>query len=61
MDDIVERVLNSYGGDVSTIREKVSSYLSLLASAGKTDEELFAIGSAYLKEVLEPDPRYSGC
>jgi hypothetical protein len=61
MDHIVERVLSSYGSDVSTIREKVSSYLSLLASAGKTDEELFAFGTAYLKEVLEPDPRYSGC
>jgi hypothetical protein len=61
MNDIVERVLASHGGDVSTEREKVRHYLSLLASAGKTDEELFVIGKAYLKEVLEPDPRYSGC
>ena len=61
MNDIVERVLASHGSDVSTEREKVRHYLNLLASLGKTDKELFIIGEAYLKEVREPDPRYSGC
>jgi len=36
-------------------------YLKLLASTGKTEEQLLQLGSAYLKETLSPDPRYSGC
>jgi len=32
----------------------------LLASAGKTEEELIAFGTAYLSEILDPEPRYSG-
>jgi hypothetical protein len=62
MSDIVEKVLSSYGRDVSgSERGKVSNYIALLASTGKTDEQLVAFGTAYLKEILEPDPRYSGC
>ena len=61
MNDIVEKVLSSVGQDVSDAREKLRKYLSLLASAGKTDEELLDFGTAYLKEILEPDARYSGC
>jgi hypothetical protein len=29
-------------------------------SAGITDDQLLSQGAAYLKEILEPDPRYSG-
>ena len=61
MNDIVEKVLSSVGQDVSDAREKLRKYLGLLASAGKTDEELLDFGTAYLKEILEPDARYSGC
>ena len=61
MNDIVEKVLSSYGKDVSDAREKLRKYLDLLASAGKTDEQLLAFGIAYLQEILEPNPRYSGC
>jgi hypothetical protein len=61
MNDIVEKVLSSYGNDVSNAREKLKSYLGLLASAGKSDEQLLTFGAAYLKEILDPDPRYSGC
>jgi hypothetical protein len=61
MNSLVERILRSYGEDVGGSREKLASYLRLLASTGKTDEQLFSIGSAYLKELLEPDTRYSGC
>ena len=61
MNDIVEKVLNAYGKDASDSREKVRNYLSLLASTGKTEEQLLAFGTAYLREILEPDSRYSGC
>jgi hypothetical protein len=61
MNNVVERILTSYGKDVGGSREKLRNYLGLLASSGKTDEQLFSLGSAYLKELLEPDPRYSGC
>ena len=60
MNDVVERILSSYGRDVSSARERVRNYLALLASAGKTEEELIAFGTAYLSEILDPDPRYSG-
>jgi hypothetical protein len=39
----------------------MSNYISLLASTGKTDEQLLQLGKAYLKEIQNPDPRYSGC
>jgi hypothetical protein len=61
MNDIVEKVLSSYGKDMSDAREKLRNYLDLLASAGKTDEQLLAFGIAYVQEILEPNPRYSGC
>jgi hypothetical protein len=61
MNDIVEKVLSSYGKDASYAREKLKNYLALLASAGKTDEQLLTFGIAYLKEIFEPDQRYSGC
>jgi len=61
MNDILEKVLSSYGEDVSGAREKVRHYLNLLASTGKTEQQLLAFGTAYLKETLHPDPRYSGC
>ena len=61
MNDIVEKVLSSYGEDVSGAREKVQYYLNLLASTRKTEHQLLALGTAYLKEILKPDPRYSGC
>jgi hypothetical protein len=32
-----------------------------MASTGKSEEQLIKLGSAYLKEALHPDPRYSGC
>ena len=61
MNDMVETILRSFGRDVSGSRERVRTYLGLLASTGKTDEQLFSLGVAYLKEILEPDSRYSGC
>ena len=61
MNDILDEVLSSYGDDVNGARERVRGYLNLLASTGKTEQQLLAFGTAYLKEILEPDPRYSGC
>jgi hypothetical protein len=62
LDNIVNSVVSSYGGEVSGLtQEKLLNYIRLLASTGKSDEQLLAFGSAYLREVLEPDPRYSGC
>ena len=61
MNDIVERVLSSAGHSVgSETREKVRNYIGLLASTGKTDRQLERFGKAYLKQILEPDRRYSG-
>lgn len=62
MDNIINNVVSSYGGEVSGLsQERLSNYMRLLASTGKTDEQLVAFGTAYLREILEPDPRYSGC
>jgi hypothetical protein len=59
--NIVDSVVNSYDGEVSRLtQEKLVNYIRLLASTGKTDEQLLAFGTAYLREILKPDPRYSG-
>jgi hypothetical protein len=41
--------------------DRLLKYLRLMASTGKSEEQLVRLGSAYLKETLHPDPRYSGC
>ena len=62
MTDIIKAVIQSYGREVSEITyDKVSNYIGLLASVGKTDEQILALGKAYLEEIFQPDPRYSGC
>jgi hypothetical protein len=62
LNNVVDRVVSSYGGEVNgPTQEKLLNYIQLLASTGITDDQLLSFGSAYLKEILEPDPRYSGC
>jgi len=62
MNDIVDQVLNSVDFPLELeAREKVRNYIGLLASTGKTKRQLVRYGKAYLKEVLKPNPRYSGC
>ena len=62
MDNIVNSVVRSYDGEVNGLsQERLLNYIRLLASTGKTDEQLVVFGTAYLREILEPDPRYSGC
>jgi trehalose-6-phosphate synthase len=60
MNQIVERVLAGQLVGFKT-REKVSNYIAILASTGKTERQLEHFGKAYLKEMLTPDTRYSGC
>ena len=60
--NIVDRVVSSFGYEVSEpTQEKLLNYIRLLASTGKTEEQLLRFGMAYLKEILDPDPRYTGC
>lgn len=60
--NIVESVLRSYGHEVSfPLKERLLNYISLLASVGIADEELLTFGKAYLKEISQPDSRYTGC
>lgn len=62
MSDIVDDVVRSHGRDPGDeVVRRVRNYITLLASTGKSEQELFALGQAYLDEALRPDPRYSGC
>jgi hypothetical protein len=64
MDDLVDKLLLSYGKEIDRElpREKVARYLQALTLAGKRDPKQLAIyGRAYLKELQHPDPRYTGC
>jgi hypothetical protein len=61
MDNIVDSVLSSYAHEVSGLtKKKLLGYMQLLASTGQTDDQLVTFGSAYLTEISEPDPRYTG-
>jgi hypothetical protein len=61
-DDIVDRIVSSSGCVVSMpTHDRLLKYLRLMASTGKSEEQLVKLGSAFLKETLDPDPRYSGC
>jgi hypothetical protein len=61
MDNIVDSVLSCYGREVSgPTKEKLLGYIELLASTGQTDAQLVTFGSAYLREISAPDPRYTG-
>ena len=62
LENIVDSVVRSYGAEVSEpTQEKLFNYIRLLASTGVSDEKLLTFGRAYLREILEPIPRYTGC
>ena len=62
MIDLVDKVLSSANRPVGAdAREKVINYVSMLQSTGKSRKDLERYARAYLKEILEPDRRYSGC
>jgi hypothetical protein len=65
--EIVDSILRAYGNQldsdfIEASRQKVSRYIETLASTGERDpEQLTTYGVAYLNELRNPDPRYSGC
>jgi hypothetical protein len=62
MNDVVETVLRMSEREVDAeTRERVADYLRMLAQAGKSKRQLIRYGTAYVKEIFEPDGRYSGC
>jgi hypothetical protein len=61
MAELVDDILKIYGRELDAeSRAKISRYLETLTSAGKKDD-LTACGLAYLEQLHNPDPRYSGC
>ena len=70
MNDVVDRILNTYqltrplnAEKVADSRQKIARYIESLASAGQRDAQQLAVyGLAYLKELHEGrDPRFTGC
>ena len=64
MSEIVDSILRTSGrSDLDAqSRAKVMRYLETLRSAGNRDEQqLTTFGIAYLEQLFNPDPRYSGC
>jgi hypothetical protein len=70
MDDVVDRIMNTYQlmrpldpERVLDSRQKITRYIESLASAGQSDAQRLAMyGLAYLKEMHEGrDPRFTGC
>jgi hypothetical protein len=67
MDDLIDNLLQTYGHDLDcefleASRAKVANYIKTLTSAGKHDpEQLKFYGRAYLRELHQPDSRYTGC
>ena len=64
MSDIVDSILRASGRDDldAQSRARIISYLEALRSAGNRDEhQLTTFGLAFLDQLFNPDPRYSGC
>jgi hypothetical protein len=64
MSEIVDSILRTSGhSDLDAqSRAKIIRYLETLRSAGNRDEQQLAtFGLAYLEQLFNPDPRYSGC
>ena len=61
MTEIVNGILETYGRELDAeSRAKMGRYLETLTSAGKRDD-LATYGLAYLEQLKNPDPRYTGC
>jgi hypothetical protein len=61
LQNIVDRVVRSYGAEVSGPTQEKLFNIRLLASTGIPDEKLLMFGRAYLREILKPNRRYTGC
>ena len=61
MREVIDRVIAAYGRELNAdARKKIKRYLETLSSAGKNDD-LTVYGLAYLEQLHNPDPRYTGC
>jgi hypothetical protein len=63
MTDIVDSISKAYGSELDAeCRTKISRYLQTLNSTGTRDnQQLLTYGLAYLAQLRNPDPRYTGC
>ena len=61
MGEVIEGVIAAYGRELDAESlAKIRCYLETLRSTG-TKDDLTAYGVAYLEQLHNPDPRYSGC
>ena len=61
MSELLANIISAYGREPDAVSlEKTRRYLETLRSAVRTDD-LPAYGLAYLEQLHNPDPRYSGC
>lgn len=61
MGEVLEGVIAAYGRELDAESlAKIRRYLATLSSTGTTDD-LTAYGIAYLEQLHNPDPRYTGC
>jgi hypothetical protein len=61
MTELVDGILKAYGRELDPESiGKIRRYLETLRSTGKKDD-LTAYGLAYLEQLHNPDPRYTGC
>jgi hypothetical protein len=59
--EILSDILETYGRELDQeSRAKMTRYLETLTSTGKRDD-LATYGLAYLEQLKNPDPRYTGC
>lgn len=70
MDDVIDRVLNTFammrsvdGDTLNEARPKLQTYIDTLTSAGQNDSQRLAVyGLAYLRELHDgPTQGASGC
>ena len=63
MSELIDIILKIYGREVDTeSRAKISHYLQTLSSTGTQDsQQLLTYGLAYIEQLHNPDPRYTGC
>jgi hypothetical protein len=60
MSEVLDDVIVAFGRELNEeSRAKIKRYLETLSSTGKTD--LTTYGLAYLEQLHNPDPRYTGC
>jgi hypothetical protein len=61
MSELLADIVSAYGRELDAESlAKIRRYLETLSSAVRTDD-LPAYGLAYLEQLHNPDPRYTGC